>query len=160
MIKKIVPMIMLTCSFAVNADISIGTAYGDLKIDSSGDGLWKTQTYALNSQVVGKSEYLEVDGQLLGMTSKGNYVVLRGAIGGSACAYALSIVVVNDSGVTFSPMLSACGGVENVEFNNGITTVTAYERDEQTQVVYKVNGRKVTKNGKDIMVKHSFTTEY
>jgi hypothetical protein len=57
-------------------------------------------------------------------------------------------------------MLSACGGVENVEFNNGITTVTAYERDEQTQVVYKVNGRKVTKNGKDMMVKHSFTTEY
>ncbi|ELP6118975.1 hypothetical protein QTV43_000088 [Vibrio vulnificus] len=159
MIKKVVPVMLLACSCSVNANVSINTAYGSLKINSSGDTLWKTQTYTLNDKVVGKSEYVEVDGQFLGMGNDGNYLILRGVTGGSACAYDLSVAVVNGSGVTFSPILPACGGIENVIFNNGVTTVIAYERDAQTKVVYELSGRKVTENGKDMMVRHSFTTE-
>lgn len=90
------------------------------------------------------------------MSEGADYLVLRGVTGGSGCAEVLSIVKLTEGAASFSPSLNACGGVDNVEFNNGVVTVTAFERDESTKVEYLLENGKVLENGKSMLVKHNF----
>ncbi|EGR1226424.1 hypothetical protein NX625_004664 [Vibrio parahaemolyticus] len=151
--NKILTLTTLVVACSVNARNVITTSFGDFQIEA--DGLYY-QSYKLNGKSLGNSEFLEVDGQLLGMSDGSNYIVLRGVTGGSGCAEVLSIVKLSEREASFSPALNACGGVDNVEFNNGVVTVTAFERDETTKVEYLVEGRKVLENGKGMLVKHKF----
>lgn len=151
--NKILTLTMLVVACSVNARNVITTSFGDFQIEA--DGLYY-QSYKLGGKSLGNSEFLEVDGQLLGMSDGSNYIVLRGVTGGSGCAEVLSIVKLSEREASFSPALNACGGVDNVEFNNGVVTVTAFERDEITKVEYLVEGRKVLENGKSMLVKHKF----
>jgi hypothetical protein len=149
---KFLSLAALFVACSVNAQEVINTAYGEFKINSD----LHYQTYMLNDKVIGSSEFLGVDGKFLGMSSTANYLVLRGSTGGSACAEVLSIVKVSQNEVVFSPALDACGGVENIDFNKGIVTITAFERDEKTEVKYVIENGRIQENGKSMLVKHNF----
>ncbi|MBO9497104.1 hypothetical protein J7438_23885 [Thalassotalea sp. G20_0] len=157
MIKKIIGISLLATAFSANADFNINTSHGKFSISSKDSvGIQDLQTYKINNKVVGHSEYIEVDGKLLGMSDGSDYLVIRGSIGASACAEALSIVEIKGNKASFSPSLHACGGVDNVSFNNGVVTVTAWARDGETLITYVVDGKKVLENGKGMLTKYSF----
>ncbi|EKF9814180.1 hypothetical protein O1D41_003546 [Vibrio cholerae] len=155
--SKILTLITLVVACSVNAQNIITTSFGDFQIEAAD---LHYQTYKFNGKSLGYSEFLEVDGQLLGMSNGSDYIVLRGVSGGSGCAEVLSIVKLSEGQAYFSPALDACGGVDNVEFNNGVVTVTAFERDETTKVEYLVKDSKVLENGKNMLVKHNFFESY
>lgn len=157
MFKKSIALPLLILSSFANAEVNINTSFGVFEMtEGESIGIQKIQTYKLSNKVVGKSEWVGVDGKLLGIFDGKNYLVLRGGTGGNGCAEVLSIVKISKDDVNFSPSLNACGGVENVEFNNGVITVIALERDEKTRVKYTINGEKILENGKNMLTKFDF----
>ncbi len=154
--NKLLAFMTLIVVCSINAQDKITTSFGDFKIDSVGDALYKTQSYELNGKPVGKSEWIDVDGKLLGMSKGANYIVVRGFVGGSGCSEVLSIVKITESQAEFSPALNACGGVDSVDFDNGVVTVSAFERDGSTKVQYVIDGNRILENGKSMLVKHDF----
>lgn len=61
--NKILTLTMLVVACSVNARNVITTSFGDFQIEA--DGLYY-QSYKLGGKSLGNSEFLEVDGQLLG----------------------------------------------------------------------------------------------
>ena len=114
------------------------------------------QTYKLNGQELGRSQWLEVTAVLVGKSDNASFVMLKGGTGGSGCLEVASIVKIQDGKAEFSPALNACGGVTDYSFHDGITSVTALERDERTLVKYQIIDSKVVQNGELQSNQHSY----
>ncbi|MDN3429377.1 MULTISPECIES: hypothetical protein [unclassified Pseudoalteromonas] len=145
--KSILISTLLLTSFANSAE-NIPTSSGIFSItEKENDYYEKEQTYKLEGKVVGKSSWLGVEGKLLGNYNNTNYISVSGYTGGSGCLKVISIVKVNKNEVSFSPSLNACGGIKDINFKNGVVTVTALERDEKTQVKYIVKEDSILQDG-------------
>lgn len=137
--------------------IAFDTKYGNFTIKSeTSDGIQNEQTYKFGGKLIGKTEFIEVKAKRISSTSESDLILLKAPTGGSGCVDVVSIVTINRNGVTFSPSLPACGGVEEIYAENNVVTVQVLDRYEETRTVYKVKGDWVSENGLPLENNFSF----
>lgn len=158
--KKIILMSAFFCTSVFADFVGFDTSFGNFVVHKEKDGLYGVQTYKFNGEVLGRTEFVDVDVKKLGGQTDSSIFLLSAATGGSACGESLSVVTVDSSGVTFSPQLNACGGVLNVSQSYGDVVVKVLDRDEATKVVYKVNGSNVLVDGVAMENNFSFLIDY
>lgn len=154
MIRSLPFILTLLASIIVHAEplySTIDTREGMFTIETvleDGSPVYGQQTYAINDMKLGTSMLYEATAELIGSDKNAVYVLVKGGTGGSGCLEVMSVVRISEGNGEFSKELNACGGLQNVEFDDGVTTLTVLERDERTKTIYQVIDSKVIENGK------------
>lgn len=154
MIRSLPFILTLFASNIVHAETlssKVDTREGLLTIETvleEGNPVYGQQTYAINDKKLGTSMLYAPTAELIGSDKNAVYVLVKGGTGGSGCLEVMSVVRISEGNGEFSEGLTACGGLQNVEFDDGVTTLTVLERDERTKTIYQVIDSKVIENGK------------
>lgn len=72
----------------------------------------RAQTYKIGETDPGTTSFIRVDAKRVNSDAENDIIALTAGAGASGCAEVVSIVSINQEGLTFSPNLNACGGVK------------------------------------------------